>query len=164
VLAPRRGDLGVQGFPVNRTAIEARITPAATSPDYRLRVEQGGTELRAFTLDELAAMPQRSATLPIACVEGWSASVRWTGVSLHAVIAAAGARDPVAVEVVSLEARSRYATSSVNRSVLGDDDTLLALRVGGEPLALDHGYPVRLIAPNRPGVLQTKWVSRLVVS
>ena len=33
----------------------------------------------------------------------------------------------------------------------------------GEPLALDHGYPVRLIGPNRPGVLQTKWVTRLVV-
>ncbi|WP_148668402.1 molybdopterin-dependent oxidoreductase, partial [Streptomyces sp. WAC05950] len=26
---------------------------------------------------------------------------------------------------------------------------------------LDHGYPARIIAPNRPGVLQTKWVGRL---
>jgi DMSO/TMAO reductase YedYZ molybdopterin-dependent catalytic subunit len=41
--------------------------------------------------------------------------------------------------------------------------TLLALRVGGEQLHLDHGFPVRLIAPNRPGVLQTKWVSKVVV-
>ncbi len=30
--------------------------------------------------------------------------------------------------------------------------------------SIDHGYPVRLIAPNRPGVLQTKWVSRLDVA
>ena len=30
--------------------------------------------------------------------------------------------------------------------------------------SLDHGYPARLIAPNRPGVLQTKWVTRLEVS
>jgi DMSO/TMAO reductase YedYZ molybdopterin-dependent catalytic subunit len=41
--------------------------------------------------------------------------------------------------------------------------TLLALRLGGERLHLDHGYPVRLIGPARPGVLQTKWVSRLVM-
>ena len=34
----------------------------------------------------------------------------------------------------------------------------LALALHGEPLDLDHGYPARLIAPNRPGVLQTKWV------
>jgi DMSO/TMAO reductase YedYZ molybdopterin-dependent catalytic subunit len=164
VLAPRRGDIGVQGFPVNRTAVEARIEPAATSSDYRLRVEHSGDVLREFTVAELAALPQRSATLPISCVEGWSASVRWTGVPLRLVIDAAGARDPGAVEVVSLEERSRYRTSMVNSSVLADDDTLLALQVGGEPLALDHGYPVRLIAPNRPGVLQTKWVARLVVS
>jgi DMSO/TMAO reductase YedYZ molybdopterin-dependent catalytic subunit len=44
-----------------------------------------------------------------------------------------------------------------------DDRTLLALGLAGEPLALDHGYPCRLIAPNRPGVLQTKWVERLEV-
>ena len=45
-----------------------------------------------------------------------------------------------------------------------DADTLLALRLNGEPLHLDHGFPVRLIGPNRPGVMQTKWVGRLVVS
>ena len=44
-----------------------------------------------------------------------------------------------------------------------DDRTLLALALNGEPLALDHGYPARIIAPNRPGVLQTKWVTRLEV-
>jgi DMSO/TMAO reductase YedYZ molybdopterin-dependent catalytic subunit len=41
---------------------------------------------------------------------------------------------------------------------------LLALEVEGEVLHLDHGYPARLIGPNRPGVMQTKWVTRLVVS
>jgi DMSO/TMAO reductase YedYZ molybdopterin-dependent catalytic subunit len=40
---------------------------------------------------------------------------------------------------------------------------LIALRLNGEALHLDHGYPARLIAPNRPGVLQTKWISRITV-
>ena len=44
-----------------------------------------------------------------------------------------------------------------------DPLTLLALRLNGEVLDLDHGYPARIIAPSRPGVLQTKWVSRLEV-
>ena len=39
----------------------------------------------------------------------------------------------------------------------------LALFIDDEPLHLDHGFPVRLIAPNRPGVSQTKWVASLVV-
>lgn len=35
--------------------------------------------------------------------------------------------------------------------------------IDGEPLHIDHGFPCRLIAPNRPGVLQTKWVTTLEV-
>lgn len=44
-----------------------------------------------------------------------------------------------------------------------DPLTLLALTLNGRPLSLDHGFPARIIAPNRPGVLQTKWVHRLEV-
>jgi DMSO/TMAO reductase YedYZ molybdopterin-dependent catalytic subunit len=66
------------------------------------------------------------------------------------------------VDVVSLE-RGLYGVSQLNHLQASDRDTLLALHVNGERLNLDHGYPLRLISPNRPGVLQTKWVTRLVV-
>jgi len=48
-------------------------------------------------------------------------------------------------------------------SIINPSATLLALDLSGEPLSLDHGFPCRLIAPDRPGVLQTKWVARLEV-
>jgi DMSO/TMAO reductase YedYZ molybdopterin-dependent catalytic subunit len=51
----------------------------------------------------------------------------------------------------------------VEPPLTADPLTLIALRLNGEPLHPDHGYPARLIAPNRPGVLQTKWVGRLTV-
>ena len=44
-----------------------------------------------------------------------------------------------------------------------DPQTLIALMLNGQTLDLDHGYPCRLIAPARPGVLQTKWLSRVEV-
>jgi DMSO/TMAO reductase YedYZ molybdopterin-dependent catalytic subunit len=44
-----------------------------------------------------------------------------------------------------------------------DPDTLVALTVEGETLALDHGYPARLIGPARPGVMQTKWLREIEV-
>ncbi len=47
--------------------------------------------------------------------------------------------------------------AEVRRSSL----VLLALRLNGENLHIDHGYPVRLIAPNRPGVMQTKWLRQV---
>ena len=41
--------------------------------------------------------------------------------------------------------------------------TLLAMQVNGEPLHLDHGFPIRLIAPARLGVNQTKWLAKVIV-
>ena len=44
-----------------------------------------------------------------------------------------------------------------------DPLTLVALELNGEELDIDHGYPARIIAPGRPGVLQTKWLSKIEV-
>jgi DMSO/TMAO reductase YedYZ molybdopterin-dependent catalytic subunit len=74
-----------------------------------------------------------------------------------------GAAGVDVVVVESLQRSGRYRASEMRGAQVRDRDTLLALDLGGEPLDLDHGFPVRLIAPGRPGVLQTKWVARLVV-
>jgi DMSO/TMAO reductase YedYZ molybdopterin-dependent catalytic subunit len=65
--------------------------------------------------------------------------------------------------VQSLQRNSAYAASTVDVSHAGDPLTLIALRVNGETLDIDHGYPCRLIAPNRPGALQTKWLHSITV-
>jgi DMSO/TMAO reductase YedYZ molybdopterin-dependent catalytic subunit len=76
---------------------------------------------------------------------------------------AGGDPDTASAEVESLEQGGRYRTSIVASPHVRDRWTLIALRLNGAPLHLDHGYPARLIAPNRPGVLQTKWVARITV-
>jgi len=76
---------------------------------------------------------------------------------------AAGVGPDVAVSVHSIEA-GPYAQSNVNAVQTADPDTLLALEANGAVLSLDHGYPVRLIGPGRPGVLQTKWLRQVVVA
>jgi DMSO/TMAO reductase YedYZ molybdopterin-dependent catalytic subunit len=168
VLAQRRPGQGPQGVPVNKTAAGARVVEAATDPAYRLDADGGpGGRRLSLSLADLRALPQHEATLPIACVEGWSASARWRGVRVRDLLAMAdvdpsdGGVDTVAVE--SLQPSGRYRASELNADQAGDRDTLLALELDGEELALDHGYPVRLIGPNRPGVLQTKWVARIAV-
>lgn len=160
--AQRRPDQGPQGLPVNKTAASAGVREIARDPDYRLVVEGGRTPLE-LTLADLQAWPQHEAELPIACVEGWSASARWRGVRLRDLIAEAGAPDDAEVMVESLQRGGLYRASVVNHRQARDPDTLLALQLDGEPLHLDHGYPLRLIGPNRPGVQQTKWVNRLVI-
>lgn len=164
LLSPRRPDIGPQGLPVNKSAGAARVVDAARDPGYRLVVAGAVDRPLSLSLDDLRALAQHEATLPIACVEGWSASARWRGVRVRDVLEQAGARAGAGVRVDSLQPRGRYRAADLTHDHARDPDTLLALELNGETLALDHGYPVRLIGPNRPGVLQTKWISRLTVT
>lgn len=161
LLAPRSGH-GPQSVPVNRSAIAAGVLGSAQSPDYRLTVTNGATS-RAFTVAELAAMPQATRQLPIACVEGWSANAEWTGVVLADLVRAVGGSPDADVRMISLEPPGPYSRTVLPAWHARDSDTLIALKLNGQPLELDHGYPCRLIAPSRPGVLQTKWLSRIEV-
>jgi hypothetical protein len=159
VLAPRRPNVGPQGLPVNRTAKDARV--AAVQAEWRLTV--AGPRPLSYSLDELRAMPQTRAELPIACVEGWSQGARWEGIRIRDLLKLCGAPDGARVRVVSMEKGGFYATSELPPQFADDPLTLLALRLNGSELDLDHGFPARIIAPNRPGVLQTKWVHHLEV-
>jgi len=159
VLGVRSGD-GPGGVPINRTAAAAGVEESAPSPAYRLVVAHAGTTV-SLTREDLLAMPQRSEELPIACVEGWSASAVWTGVRLRDLLDLVDAPRGAEVEVTSLQERGAFRATLLQGNFADDDRTLVALALSGEPLDLDHGYPARLIAPNRPGVLQTKWLSRL---
>ncbi len=157
VLAQRTG-AGPQGLPVNRTAEDAGVVAVATADDYRLTV-QGPGGSRQFSLAELNGMTQTTAELPIICVEGWSQSAIWTGVPLRDLLALVGAHGSGA-RMISADP-GLYGQSDVPPTITQDAVTLVALKLGGNPLDIDHGYPARLIAPNRPGVLQTKWLTRI---
>jgi hypothetical protein len=162
VLATRSGT-GPGGVPINKSARAAAVTATATAASYRLSVAFSGAEIH-LTRADLEALPQRTVTLPIACVEGWSAEGVWTGPTVRDVLHLAGAPAGRDVRVESLQPSGPFRVTILQAGFADDEQTLLALDLGGEPLSLDHGYPCRVIAPNRPGVLQTKWVSRLEAS
>ncbi len=162
VLGVRSGD-GPQDIPINKSAYAAQVTASATAADYRFTVAHDDQEV-SLTRDDLLAMPQTTETLPIACVEGWSASGEWTGVRLRDLLDLVEIPGGSDILVTSLQESGPYKATLLQGNFADDDRTLLALALNGEPLAIDHGYPARLIAPNRPGVLQTKWVHRLEVA
>lgn len=161
VFGVRSGD-GPGGIPINKSAAAAKVTAAATDPGYQLAVVNGDRSMR-FSLTDLLAMAQTSATLPIACVEGWSASGDWRGVQLRELLALVDAPTDADVTVTSLQKSGAYIVTEMQHQYAQDPLTLVALALNGEGLSIDHGFPCRLIAPGRPGVLQTKWLSRLEV-
>ncbi|WP_078900661.1 molybdopterin-dependent oxidoreductase [Streptomyces sp. SBT349] len=160
LLAPRRPDGAAQGVPVNRTAAQAGVADVSAAA-WRLRV--AGPSGYELSLAALNGLPQHTVRLPIACVEGWSASADWTGVRLRDLLERAGVPSGAFVRVVSLQRQGGYRVSELPPRYARDPLTLLALRINGEVLSPDHGFPARIIAPNRPGVLQTKWVGEIEV-
>lgn len=162
LFAPRVQGYGPQSLPINKTAHAAGVLDSATDAGWQLSVRgpQGAT---ALTLARLEQLPQTTARLPIACVEGWSTWAEWSGVRLRELVALVGAPAGATIRLTSLEAHGPYRVTTMGPEFVQDPTTLVALRLNGEALDIDHGYPARVIAPGRPGVLQTKWLSAIEV-
>jgi DMSO/TMAO reductase YedYZ molybdopterin-dependent catalytic subunit len=104
-------------------------------------------------------MDQSTRTLTITCTDGWSTTQRWTGVRLAALARLVDAPAGAILRPESLQ--PGLVPESLGPSLYSDQRSLLALRVNGVDISLDHGYPARVILPNVPGNLNTKWVSGL---
>jgi len=167
LLAPHGQDVGSGpgDFQINRTAASARIRAAETGGAWRLTLgsdSQMSSAPVVLRRADLLRMEQHTASLPIACVEGWSTDDQaWTGVRLRDLARMAGVPWPSSVLVRSLERGGAFSQAVLSQGQIMNPDSLLALRVNGTDLSPDHGYPARVIVPANPGVHNTKWVASL---
>lgn len=137
--------------------------------DYTITLgdDLGGAS-RVLTLDELRALPRASYIATHTCMQGWSATSRWTGVRLRDLLALLGER-PEGARYVLVESyglaqkmidnRPRepfYATFDVATAL--EDDSILAYERNGEPLDLYLGAPARVRVESNHGYKHVKWV------
>ena len=73
----------------------------------------------------------------------------------------AGGTDRSLIRVRSLEQTGPFNKSLIFGPQLSR--ALLATHLNGERLTVDHGYPLRLIAPNRACRFNTKWLATIEV-
>ena len=162
VFGARQRHRGPNDLPVNRTARAAGVLATATAADWSLTVV-GHDVVRTFSRAELVALGTAEAELPISCVEGWSQMATWRGVRMRDLLDAVQAPQGSHVRVTSLERHGGYRIMDMGPEYAEDPTTLIALELNGATLDLDHGFPARIIAPGRPGVLQTKWIEKIEV-
>jgi DMSO/TMAO reductase YedYZ molybdopterin-dependent catalytic subunit len=123
---------------------------------WRLRLINGSRRI-SLSRAQLMAMTQHTYDLPVACVEGWSTTQRWTGVPIRELAALIGVKGPFTVTTNSVAHDGLYDTATLASAQTSDERTLLALLVNDVDLSLDHGFPARVIGPGIPGVHCTKW-------
>jgi DMSO/TMAO reductase YedYZ molybdopterin-dependent catalytic subunit len=120
----------------------------------------GGVEqpLR-LTWEELMALPQKEIVTDIHCVTRWSKlDTKWRGVPVSEVLSRAGVKDDVTH--VMAYSDGGY-TTNLPLEVVLDDDVLLAHTYDDEPLAPDHGAPLRLLVPKRYFWKSAKFLRKL---
>lgn len=117
-------------------------------PDIDVRRWSLRTGTRQISYAELLAFDD-TVTSTLDCTGGFYSTQEWSGVRVDRLVeGAAGA----SIHVVSHTGYDR-------RFPIEDAGALLlATRCGGAPLDQGHGYPLRLVAPERRGFWWVKWV------
>lgn len=155
---------------------------------WRLSIEGCVRRPREWTWQELEELPQRTVFATVECAGNgrsflqpreagvqWAAGAvghaEWTGVPLRDVLEESGLQ-PQALEVLFQGAdrgtepdhpEPMYFERGLPLAKALHPDTLLALRMNGELLEPDHGFPVRLFVPGWYGVASVKWLRRIAV-
>jgi hypothetical protein len=133
---------------------------AAIDPlTWRLAVRGRVTNQLDLSLSDLAALGEVEREAVLDCTSGWALRTTWRGVTLGAVLDAAGLGQD-ATRVVVRSVSGWYAELPVDEARAA----LLATAVAGRQLPHGNGAPCRLVAPDRRGLEWVKWVTRIEVT
>jgi DMSO/TMAO reductase YedYZ molybdopterin-dependent catalytic subunit len=145
------------------TAISVpRIRPA----DYRLSMTGMFDSPRRYTLDDLFGRDdviERDITLT--CVSNevggrLAGTARWIGVPLGALLRENGIRS--GSDQLLCRSADGMTIGAPTRSALEVEDAMLAFGMNGEPLPVEHGFPVRMLIPGLYGYVSAcKWLVRI---
>jgi DMSO/TMAO reductase YedYZ molybdopterin-dependent catalytic subunit len=153
--------------PVGRfyTVSKNVFDPTIDARTWRLAIRGKVDRPHDLTLDELRRLPSVTRSHTLMCISNevggdLISNARWTGVTLRALLEAAGVR-PGAVKVV-LRARDGYSDSIPLATALRDG-TLVAYEMNGQPLERQHGFPARALVMGLYGIKNVKWLAAVEV-
>ncbi|MGA7203176.1 MAG: molybdopterin-dependent oxidoreductase [Specibacter sp.] len=146
----------------------ALIVPQVDPTEWSLRVHGMVENEITMSFDQLLAEDLTEAYVTLTCVSNvvggnLVGNAKWLGFPIREVLARA---KPTAGADMVLSTSIDGFSASTPLPVLQDGrDAMLAVGMNGEPLPLNHGFPVRMVVPGLYGfVSATKWVVDLEVT
>jgi DMSO/TMAO reductase YedYZ molybdopterin-dependent catalytic subunit len=140
--------------------------PQVRPADYRLSMTGMFDSPRSYTLPDLYGrddLIERDITLT--CVSNevggtLAGAARWIGVPLGALLRENGVR--AGSSQLVCRSVDGMTIGAPTRSALVVEDAMLAIGMNGEPLPVEHGFPVRMIIPGLYGYVSAcKWLARI---
>jgi DMSO/TMAO reductase YedYZ molybdopterin-dependent catalytic subunit len=134
--------------------------PDIPPEEYRLEVSGMVDRPVLLTLADLQSMPSTKLVRDFQCVTGWRVDgVHWEGVRLSDVLDAVGI-SPRA-KAVTFDSYDGADTESLTIGQARLPDVLVAYRMLGAPITVEHGGPVRLYVARMYGYKSIKWLSAI---
>ncbi|SDC33770.1 molybdopterin-dependent oxidoreductase [Actinokineospora iranica] len=141
----------------------ALSVPRLPARDWRLRVHGMVDRELVLTYDDLLSKPLVEKTISLCCVSNevggpYISTADFIGVSLPDILAEAGIR-PGADQLATGSVDGWTCGTPVEDIMRPGSGALLAIGMNGEPLPIEHGFPVRMVVPGLYGyVSATKWL------
>lgn len=176
VTVPAGAELDVPGisplFTPNKDfyRVDTALTVPSVDPAaWRLTID-GMVEKRIqLDFQDLLAMGLDEYAVTLTCVSNevggnLVGNARWLGVPVRDVLALARPRSGADM-VLSRSVDGFTASTPIDALTDAKRDAILAVGMNGEPLPLEHGFPVRMVVPGLYGyVSATKWLTELKVT
>ncbi|WP_442877498.1 molybdopterin-dependent oxidoreductase [Dactylosporangium sp. AC04546] len=143
----------------------ALVVPQVSPADWTLRIHGRVERELTISYDELLKRPMIERYITLACVSnevggGLIGNARWQGVRVKDLLAEA--RPKAGADQVVSRSVDGFTAGTPTSVLLDDRDAMLAIAMNGEPLPIEHGFPVRMVVPGLYGyVSATKWLAEL---
>ena len=123
---------------------------------WRFKVWGQVEEELEWTWAEFERLRRAEQVADLDCADGWRlAGRRWTGVPTREILSRVRLKPDAAF--VMVHALGGY-RANLSLYAFASPEALVAHDCDGRPLAADHGWPLRLIAPGQKGWKAVKWV------
>lgn len=129
--------------------------------DWKLELAGLIDDKRPWTLQQIAALPEREMIIRHVCVEGWDYIGQWSGPPLGDFLKRIGA--DLRAKYVHFKCADTY-YSSIDMATALHPQTLLATKYAGETIADPYGFPLRLRTSTKLGFKNPKWITALEVT
>ena len=161
--------------------------PSLDINQFSLKINDSAANQNELSIEQLIKFPERDLHVVMECAGNGRASMtptikgtpwnlgaisqaRFTGTSLHNILESVGyPKDAIEVRFTGMDqgkvrpgGTAQYARS-LPLEVALHEDTILAWQMNGEPLPLQHGFPLRLVVPNWYGMASVKWLGEITV-
>lgn len=160
----------VKTYPVNMAAKNVRynsdvgIAGKFNPADWKLNVKKKNGQTVSFTFDDIKKLPKTDIVFDFKCVEGWDQIQHWGGVKFIDFLEHMGLHDQADAGYVGMMTPDKQYYVGIDMPSAIHPQTILAYEMNGQPMPVEHGYPLRLIIPVKYGIKNLKRIGEIAFS